>query len=229
MTIVKKYPAKVTDIQNKIDGVYTLELISLGKPFKFDPGQFLHLSLDEYDPAAQWPESRCFSIQSSPGEDKIRITYAVKGRYTLRMQRELVPGKELMLKLPYGDLFSQHHIKTNTVFISGGTGITPYLSLFTSLAFRDYVNPVLYAGFRCNEMNLYKDQIKIAKSINNSLIVNYIYQDEEGILDIGKIYMASDKNTSFFISGPPQMIKSFKELLLRQGMKAEQIKTDDWE
>jgi hypothetical protein len=34
MAIVKKYPVKVTSILNQIEGVYTLELESLGKPFK---------------------------------------------------------------------------------------------------------------------------------------------------------------------------------------------------
>lgn len=229
MTIVKKYPAKVVAILNKIDGVYTVDLESLARPFIYDPGQFLHLALDEYDPAGQWPESRCFSIQSSPGEDLIRITFAVKGKFTIRMQKELKPGKEVTLKLPYGDLFSQQHIKTNTVFISGGTGITPYLSLFSDAGFSEYIMPVLYAGFRNEEMNLYMDQIEAAKKINNSLEINYIYQDKTGILNIGEIFNNSDKKTSFFISGPPLMIKSFRDYLLSQGLKKDQIKTDDWE
>lgn len=229
MTIVKKYTAKVVAIYNRIDGVYTVDLESLGKPFKYEPGQFLHLALDEYDPAGQWPESRCFSIQSSPGQDLIRITYAVKGQYTIRMQKELLPGKEITLKLPYGDLFSQDHVKINTVFISGGTGITPYLSLFTSAYFSNYEKPVLYAGFRSEEMNLYTDQIKTACTINSSLEVNNVYQDKKGILDIEKIFSNSDKGTSFFISGPPAMIKSFKNFLVKKGMRTDQIKTDDWE
>jgi nitric oxide dioxygenase len=229
MSIVKKYPAKVVRIHSRIDGVYTLELESLGKPFKYDPGQFLHIALDEYDPACQWPDSRCYSIQSSPHEGFIRITYAVKGQFTKRMQGELEPGKIVTLKLPYGDLFTQDHIKTNTVFISGGTGITPFLSLFTDSSFVAYEKPVLYAGFRCEEMNLYFEQIETARKINPSLEVYFVFQDIEGILDIVKIYHNCDKKTSFFISGPPVMIKTFKDYLLKQGLLADQIKTDDWE
>ena len=56
MAIVKKYPARVLSVSNNIQGVYTLEIESLGKPFKYEPGQFLHLALDEYDPTGQWPE-----------------------------------------------------------------------------------------------------------------------------------------------------------------------------
>ena len=53
--MIKKYPAKVVSIQHSIEGVYTLEFESLGKPFKYDVGQFLHLAIDEYDPSMQWP------------------------------------------------------------------------------------------------------------------------------------------------------------------------------
>ena len=141
MAIVKKYAAKVVSIQNSIEGVYTLEFESLGKPFKYDAGQFLHLAIDEYDPSMQWPDSRCFSMQSAPAEDVIRITYAAKGQFTNRMKQLLEVGKEVTLKLPYGDLFSQEHNKTNTVFIAGGTGITPYLSLFTDQSFVVYEAP----------------------------------------------------------------------------------------
>lgn len=229
MAIVKKYPAKVVSIHNKIESVYTVEFESLGKPFKYEPGQFLHIAIDEYDPAGQWPESRCYSIQTSPNEELIRITFAIKGNFTRRMQNELIPGKLVTLKLPYGDLFSQNHEKDNTVFISGGTGITPFLSLFTDPAFANYKKPVLFAGFRNKEMNLYCDQIRTAGEINPGLEVNFVYQDLDGPLSIEKIFQLSNKNTSFFISGPPVMIKTFKLFLLNNGLQADQIKTDDWE
>lgn len=229
MAIVKKYPARVVAIHNHIDGVYTLELESLGKPFNYEPGQFLHLAIDEYDPSSQWPDSHCFSIQSPPGEEVIRITYAVKGRFTSRMQHELKPGKQVTLKLPYGDLFTQPHNKANTVFIAGGTGITPFLSLFGDSSFGTYEKPTLYAGFRNHELNLYMDQIELARKINPGLEVHLAYQDKDGALDIETIYQNSNNKTSFFISGPPLMINSFKNYLLGQGLSREQIKTDDWE
>lgn len=229
MAIIKKYPAKVVSIQNSIDGVYTLELESLGKSFKYDAGQFLHLAIDEYDPSTQWPDSRCFSMQSAPCEEYIRITYAAKGQFTKRMEQEVKVGKEVTLKLPYGDLFSQEHNKKNTVFIAGGTGITPYLSLFTDVSFTSYSKPILYAGFRTEDMNLYKSELEIAKKINSGLEIHLVYQDKDGILDIEKILNENTSNSSFFISGPPIMIKSFKQTLINKGVPENHVLTDDWE
>ena len=229
MAIVKKYPSKVKTIHKHINGVYTLELESLAKPFKYEPGQFLHLALDEYDPAGQWPDSRCFSMQSAPREELIKISFAVKGQFTNRMQLELKPDKMVTLKLPYGNLFTREHNKIDTVFIAGGTGITPYLSLATDLSFASYIKPTFYAGFRNKEMNFYHDQIRTAQKINPGLEVQIVYQDKDGILDIEKIYQQSSKCSSFFISGPPKMIRIFKSYLLERGIADNQVNTDDWE
>jgi ferredoxin-NADP reductase len=150
--LVKKYKTEIVSIQTPITGVYTLELSS-EKKFKFAPGAFLHLALDEYDPSGAWPESRCFSIQTSPEEENIKITYAVKGRFTQRMEKELFVGKSVWLKLPFGDLFTQEHSKENAVFVAGGTGITPFLSLFTDKSCAEYLNPSLYLGFRNRDLH----------------------------------------------------------------------------
>lgn len=229
MAIVKKYPARVKAIHNPVDGVYTIELEPIEKPFKYAPGQFLHLALDDYDPAGQWPDSRCFSMQSSPDEELIKITYAIKGQFTTRMQQELKPGSEVTLKLPYGDLFTQPHNKENTVFIAGGTGITPFLSLLNHNSFAGYSNPVLYAGFRNQSMNLYQPELETAQKINKHFKFSSVYEDTEGILNITKILTASNPDSSFFISGPPLMIKNFRIYLEQAGISKANIRTDDWE
>jgi len=225
--IIKKYPAEVVHIENKVEGIYTVELKSLSVPFKYQPGQFLHLALDEYDPSGQWPESRCFSIQSAPGEELIRITYAIKGKFTSRMQQELKPGKQVTMKLPYGDLFIQMHNKVNTVFIAGGTGITPFLSLFSHVSFNEYTSPRIYLGFRSREYNIYHNELYL--SLNSSKFVKSFYEDIDGRLDIHKIFSENGIGSDYFISGPPVMIKSFKQALITNGVPANQVLTDDWE
>jgi predicted ferric reductase len=229
MAIIKKYPVLVKGINSSIEGIYTIEFESLSKPFRYEPGQFLHLAIDEHDASDQWPDSRCFSMQSSPDENTIRITYAVKGRFTQRMFAELKPGSIATLKLPYGNLFSQTHNKSNTVFIAGGTGITPYLSLFTHSSFENYKNPMLFAGFRSENLNIYIDELNKALTINPGLIIKIYYQDRDGILDISNIASVCDKNSTCFISGPPQMIGNFRQYLLKEGLIPDQIRTDDWE
>lgn len=227
--IVKKYPSEVVTIRNQIEGIFTIEFASLKGVYKFYPGQFLHLALDEYDPSSNWPESRCFSMQTPPDSDKLKITFAIKGEFTKKMADTLQTGSRVTLKLPYGDLFTQLHDKAKSVFVAGGTGITPFLSLFAHSSFETYNHPKLYAGFRSKEMNIYGDELKIANSINPELNISAIYEDESGILNIKNILDECGIESTYFISGPPAMIKDFKDYLSYNGVTQDRIKTDDWE
>ena len=231
MALVKKYKSKVEQIINPLPGLYTITFSS-SKKFIFKPGQFLHLALDDYDGIEQWPESRCFSMQSSPDEEFLKISYAVKGDYTNRMKNELHEGKEVWLKLPYGELFTQRHNKVNTVFISGGTGITPFLSLFTHESFKDYTNPRIYLGFRSEEYNIYKDElnfVRLHENFGELSDIKVFYEDTDGIIDIKTIFEENGSNNDYFISGPPIMIKELKKYLLSKGLEENKIKTDEWE
>lgn len=225
--MVRKQAAEVVHLTQKIEGIYTLELKSLGRQFQYQSGQFLHLALDGYDPSSNWPESRCFSMQSSPNEDTIRITYSVVGSFTKRMADELKIGSKVMLKLPFGDLFSKEHHKYKSIFIAGGTGITPFLSLFTDPSFEDYTNPRIYLGFRSKEFNIYHEELN--RTNNPSKTVKFFYQDMDGIIDINQIFDENGVNSSYFISGPQLMIKSFKNSLMKMGVSENNILTDDWE
>ena len=226
--LAKKYKSELISILNPFEGIYTLEFKSLGRIYKYQPGQFLHLAIDEeYDGIGQWPESRCFSIQSAPGENTIKITYAVKGDFTKEMASTLKEGKEVWLKLPYGDLFQQNHDKDNTVFIAGGTGITPYLSLFNHITFEEYTNPKVYLGFRSENYNIYQNELN--NSCNSNASFQNVYQDTAGILDINKIFEENGTTVNYFISGPPIMIKNFKQKLIDSSVPNENVLTDDWE
>jgi ferredoxin-NADP reductase len=229
MAIVKKYKAEVVSFVNHFDNIFTVELASKSGNFKYLPGQFLHFALDEYDPSSNWPESRCFSMQSSPNTQNIKITFSTKGLFTQRMANEIYVGKIVDIKLPFGELFQQDHNKENAVFIAGGTGVTPYLSAFTDPSFKQYVNPKLYIGLREKRFNIYQKELDLAKEINPSLDIRIIEQNEKGVLDINSIFNANGVHYTFFISGPQAMISNFKTFLTSKGVLESNIKTDDWE
>jgi len=226
--LAKKYKSELISILNPFEGIYTLEFKSLGRAYKYLPGQFLHLAIDEeYDGIGQWPESRCFSIQSATGENTVKITYAIKGGFTKEMASTLSDGKKVWLKLPYGNLFQQEHNKHKTVFIAGGTGITPFLSLFSSESFSNYANSRIYLGFRSKQYNIYHNELKHLNKLCES--IKCYYEDEDGVIDINEIINRNGGSFDYFISGPPVMISNFKQTLMDKGIAESKIFTDDWE
>jgi len=221
----KKYKSELIDIKNPFKGIYTLEFKSLNGKYKYLPGQFLHIAIDsDYDGSGQWPDSRCFSMQSNPNEETIKISYAVKGNFTQQLEQQLKIGSEVWLKLPYGDLFTQTHNKANTVFIAGGTGITPFLSLFTHDSFKEYANPRIYLGFRSISYNIYKNELSHIKLCDPKIT----YEDVDGFINMHHIFSEYGANSDYFISGPPTMIKKFKQDLIAYGVPESQVLTDDW-
>ena len=227
--LVKKVLTEVAGLQNPVENLFVLELRSTEKPFKFLPGQFLHLALDPYDPSTGWPESRCFSIQAQNAPDRIVLSFSVRGQFTSRMASEIRVGKNIWVKLPYGSLFQDPDKASQCVFIAGGTGITPFLSLITDRSFGSYKTPKLYAGFRSKKFNLYDDYLARGKAINHEFGYEIKYEDKDGMHDISKILNEHGSGALYFLSGPPQMIKKFRAFLEKSGTVRGNIRTDDWE
>ncbi|MEN8905590.1 MAG: FAD-dependent oxidoreductase [Clostridiales bacterium] len=229
MAIIKKYKSIIIEKHQLSSDVFSLVIKSLGKPFKYHPGQFLHLALDAIDFSEQWPESRCFSIQSSPSEDNIKITFAVKGRFTKRMVNEIFKGSQVFIKLPYGDLFTQDHNRNNVVFIAGGTGVTPFLSLFSDYRFSLYSGAKLFLGLKKKELNFYSDLLDVARINNPDFDIKIYYEGINGFISVQEVIEHDNNDNVFFISGPPMMIKYYKNELTKNNISIERIITDDWE
>lgn len=219
----KKYNAVVEKITDWGEGIYSV-IFKMPSMVKFKPGQFLHLTLEEYDQSSgYWPESRVFSIASSPNTDEVEIVYSVKGVYTKRMSEELSEGKSIWLKMPYGDFIIENHIKLGekVFLVAGGTGISPFISFLRS--YKDGYGITLYYGIRNQKLYIYKE---ILENLKNKINLNVI-EGPMNVEDISK-KISENKNSKTFISGPINMINSYKEKLLNLGYDKNNIIIDEW-
>lgn len=238
----------VTEVVPHGSGTYCIKMTTDSFLPRAKLGQFLHLTIDEYDPTGGfWPESRVFSIASAPGAPELEIVYSVKGRYTKKMEDFLRPGVELWIKLPYGEFIVDSIIgEGNDIFlIAGGTGISPFLPYLDKLLSEPKfaVNISLFYGVRKNEMVLGLDLLKKCHA-SGRVDVHIFVEDEEpdqslknhgkterGRLNSMAVYglITRKQNTDFFLSGPPGMIRAFKDSFIDQGINPDNIKIDDWE
>jgi len=240
MAIVRKIPAKVLKVIKHTKNVcsYVFDPQKIVPHFK--PGQFLHLAIDPYDPSQQWPESRVFSIANSPTRrEKIKITFSVKGKFTKRMYDEIKENDIIWLKLPYGS-FTFHYNDKNIVLIAGGTGITPFLSFLELMIDKKRDSNIkLYYGIRSEELILFDELISECedniKSFNKNLFIeNYslnITGFRKGRLNIEKIFdeVNNKENSNFYLSGPLEMVKTFKSYLINKKIDIQKIHIDEWE
>lgn len=223
-----KILAKIEKIITFAKGIYVIRLQVPKRVTRFKAGQFLHLTLEEFDPSeGYWPESRVFSIASKPGGDFIEIVYSVKGVYTKKMEAVLKEGMQVWLKLPYGDYIVDQHITEgqHVVFIAGGTGISPFVPYLYQRQEQGPRHPLsIFYGIRDQEHYLYKALLEEMAPIADVRVTEGTF-DIEGISrEVSRI-----ENAVCFVSGPPDMIQAFQQQLGEYGFPPESIIIDAWE
>lgn len=245
-------PAKIKAVVETIakygEGTYEVQFRTEGRVPRFKAGQFLHLTVDEFDPAGGfWPESRVFSIASRSGAERIKMVYSVKGRYTKIIKERLAVGQEFWIKLPFGDFIIESRVSegSDVVLVAGGTGISPFVPYLEGLAERGGAgrHVRLYYGLRSPDQLLFGDildrcwkdkslDLQIWLELDSSELMGFPgLKMKHGRLDANLIFEESKDLTTpdFFLSGPPAMINNFKVTLLAKGLNLDKIQIDEWE
>jgi ferredoxin-NADP reductase len=236
--MAQKLKCVVERIVDHGERVYTLALRPERPVPRFRAGHFLHLALDPYDPTGFWPESRVFSIASPPAErNLVRITYAVHGQFTARMENELEEGREIWIKMPYGDFVIDNG--SPVVLFAGGTGITAFTAFLEDLA-PENPHPVTLAyGARTSRLLIYRDVVERCAARVPALEAAYFVEDlvqDAGALSSGRVSVAAilprlqhPLDATYYISGPPPMLEGIGEDLRARNISPEAIHIDAWE
>jgi ferredoxin-NADP reductase len=232
----RKLQCKVAEIIDHGERVYSIVLKPNSPAPKFLPGQFLHLAMDPYSPGDFWPDSRAFSIASSPKEpDFLRITYAVKGKFTHRMESELQCGDEVWVKLPYGEFIIT--AENDICLLAGGTGVTAFTAFLSSLKSSYPKLIYLFYGARKVELLVYRPLVESAANICTNLIPYYLIEQGQvsgfpnGRINLDEVWrlVPEPKNITFYISGPPIMLKTLSLGLADRDIPVKRILMDAWE
>lgn len=248
MSLPRKIRCRVDSIVDHGDRVYTVDLVPAKPVPEFRPGQFLHLTVDDYDPSGFWPESRVFSIASSPRErERIRICYSVVGRYTRKMERTLSAGAQVWIKLPHGSFVIDD--ARDATLIAGGTGVSAFTAFIDALTPEFPHNVRLVYGARTPELLLFREEIlRQAARVPRFTVVFFneagdaAWTGSPGASPAGPTYHsgrialnvacpepAASPDRVFYLSGPPAMLRALGAELQAHGVAPGDIRNDAWE
>jgi len=231
----------VRSIQGHGGGVYAVDFEIPQRASRYLPGQFLHLTLEEFDPTSgYWPESRVFSIASEPGQDVVTVVYSVKGSYTKRMEAELHVGRSVWLKLPFGAFIISDHARVDgpVVLVAGGTGVSPYWPFLKRVQGGGHQVHLFY-GVREPGHVLFRDDL--VRLVANPWIKVHLFVESgaeeqlryhSGRLSVDAITETLGKDAtgaSYYLSGPPGMIRAFRSELMAKETPETRIHIDEWE
>lgn len=208
---MKPITVKVKSIQHLTHDV--LQIVT-EKPahFKFTPGQATEISINK----ERWQnETRPFTFTCLPDSDFLEFTiktYPSHKGVTNEILKLRI-NEELILH----DVFGAITYKSEGVFIAGGAGVTPFISIFRHLQSKNKIgdNKLIFA-------NKTKDDIILEQEFKNTLGKNFIniLSDEKadgyahGLITEGFLKPYIGKSTkNVYICGPPPMMEALEKQL----------------
>ena len=234
--LLRRHPFRVVEVKPEASRVWTLTLEpDRGRPFHFAPGQFQFLRLNS---AAVPSEEHPFTIASSPARgDQISLTIKESGDFTAGISR-VRPGDRATVDGPFGRFSHTLHPKdADLVFVAGGVGITPLMSMLRYM--RDRSEPrrvqLVYACRGVADVMFTSELEAMQADGHPALRVIYVLEDapsawpgETGRLDADRIAKLCEEieRKTFYLCCPPLMMRALIRGLRRMGVRPDRIHAD---
>lgn len=202
---------------------------NLKEKFHFIPGQYINFIIhsDGED------HRRSYSICSGSNEDlSIAVKEIAKGKISTWFNREAKAGTTLLCSVPEGQFMLKEEHK-NIVAFSGGSGITPILSIAKKIQETGRKMELFYGNYDLKAM-IFQEEIDTLPNVKP----HYIFSDEpnedyrKGLLDQEMVASLVNENLdllhadAFFLCGPIGMIDAAEAQLAKFGVPKSKIKKE---
>ena len=200
---------------------------------RFAPGQFAWITLGR-DPFVI--EDHPFSFSSS-AQDHERIAFTIKdlGDFTHTVG-EVQPGTRAYVEGPHGAFSIDRYDGEGYVFVAGGVGITPVMSMLRTLADREDTRPhlLLYGAGTWDELTFREELEELRERLRLRIV--YVlsqpgpdWEGETGRIDTDVLdrHLPSDRAAhKYFVCGPPPMMDAVEKALRHTGVPWPNIYTE---
>ena len=215
-----------------------------GKVADFLPGQYITVRL--YVPELKVLQPRQYSISCAPNGEYYRISVKKEygknerpaGYISNLLHNQIKEGDIIEVAPPSGDFTFDIHAKTPVVFISGGVGITPFMSMVESLIASGNDRPITWIhGSRSYEVHAFRDRVTELSASHGCMSVHTFYdrleretndKHYEGYVDLSQLKSEITPDAEFYICGPGVFIKKHVQYLLSLGIPKDMIHFEEF-
>lgn len=225
----------VSGVRKIVHRVWEISLVPPNgeKLFPFFPGQFLFITLlrERGLPVEEHP----FSISSAPEGDTLSITVKELGDYTSSIGKTR-KGSKAAVMAPYGRFsYLLHPMKKRIVFIAGGIGITPVISMLRHMKNTgEALEAVLFYGNRTEADIAFRLELDFMSESAGPFTLRTVnilsrpvdtWKGERGRIngELIKKHLGTTDDCTFFICGPPGMMNGAAASLLLMGVDHSEI------
>jgi ferredoxin-NADP reductase len=235
--IVKK-PYSITAIIKTTPDVTFFKFKAVdGSKLDFEPGMFIMLAHKDEQTGVEI--ARAFSLASSPNAETIDFMISmVHGRFTSYLDTAKV-GDIYYVTGPHGQFKLDSTENKKVLFLAGGTGIAPFLSMFYYIKEKGFHIDIntLYSVRHPDEIILKEELDKLTHDLNMKTVITVTRPDnaENWLGEKGHINseMISRNIPDFaerecYICGPLNFVKALKAALTELNISNDRIKADVW-
>jgi ferredoxin-NADP reductase len=218
----------LTDRKTIAEGTTEITLDLRGQEFNFKAGQYVNICL----PSLEHPDSkgncREFSIASSPREAGIiRIAFRNSESGFKRTLLGMPLGREVELDGPFGLFTIPKRQIAPMVFVAGGIGITPFMSMAkTATEDKNSLKIILITSNHSIERTAYREALhKLEKENQNfTLKENLGHLTREFIQET----MTEVPEAVYYLAGPPKMVYDIRQALKTAGVDDDDILAEEF-
>jgi predicted ferric reductase len=207
------------------DNVTEVTMSPVTKPLKVIAGQFIFIY---FQSAGVSKETHPFSVSTVYEDSSIGIAAKSEGDYTETL-KNLQVGDIGVIEGGYGRFNYQLYKNKKQVWIAGGIGIVPFLSMAQTIADPAY-EIYLFYSVRIEDEAVYIETLNQLGQTNPNFHVVPFYSKTMGRLSADAIAKTVGELTAydFFLCGPPPMMKSMKVQLKKLKIKEYQLHSEEF-
>jgi benzoate/toluate 1,2-dioxygenase reductase subunit len=223
-----KHSAQIVELRR---GAPTVALLTLkldrSEGFVFQSGQYIRLA------APGVGEARAYSIASTTNElplIELMIRLVPDGKMSRWLQETAKVGDRVKLQAPLGSFGLDERARRH-VFVAGGTGLAPVLSMICSLRGRGQPALLCFGCTRRQELFYEKELAALAAEMPELEVRIAVMEGADGDLRSGtavSLLQQSDfdAHTVSYLCGPPGMVDAARKTLTSHGVAANAIRAE---
>jgi ferredoxin-NADP reductase len=213
------------------------------KPLRFDfkPGQSADLTLSNPPETDAEGNTRTLSIASPPCENQLMFATRMRDTAFKRSLRKVPLGTEVKIDLPMGSFTLHKNSSKAAVFMAGGIGITPFLSIVRQ-ADHDRLPHKLHLFYSNQrpEDAAFLDVLQMLgkTNLNFQLVCTMTemskstkeWKGETGPINQEMLSrnLSNLQGPIYYIAGPPAMVVELRKMLVAANVDEDDIRAEDF-
>jgi ferredoxin-NADP reductase len=199
--------------------------------FSFRPGQSVSLALLEPPPEPNGAR-RTFSLTSAPSQDELVVATRMREASAYKRALGTLPvGAKVRLTGPLGAMTLHEDGMRPAVFIAGGIGITPFLSMLRQAAHDRLTHRLLllYSNRRPQDAAFLPD-LQALERTNENFRLQAIMTANAGRIsgETVKRFVGGIAHPVYYLAGPPSMVEGLTSVLKRIGVTDDDLQSEEF-